>query len=702
MTSGQQARTNRLAGETSPYLLQHATNPVDWYPWGDEAFARARREDKPLLVSIGYSSCHWCHVMAHESFEDEHVAALMNEYFVNVKVDREERPDVDAVYMLALQSLTGQGGWPMTVFTTPDRKPFYAGTYFPPEDAPGRPSFQHVLEAVRVGWMNERTRLLESADAITAHLERAANHGTPPGGFQLTPELPRLAVSELRQTFDATWGGFSGEPKFPPPASLEFLLAHHVRAGAQDSAEPGALDMVLRTLDRMATGGMYDQLAGGFSRYSVDRFWMVPHFEKMLYDNAQLARVYLHAYQLTGDARHERVARETLDYLLREMRDPEGGFYSSQDADSEGLEGKYYVWTVDEVREALGDQADFFCAVFGVTREGNFHDPHHPELIGRNVLSRRSGLEEVAARFGLSPEDAAAKVESLRTALLTVRQERVPPGLDDKVLASWNGMVLAALAGAARVFDDATYRAAAEQNAAFARRKLWQAGQLLHTYRAGRAHVDGLLEDYACYGLGLVELYKLTGDLAHLEWAREMFEIVLERFRDQARGGFFETPANGERLILRQKQFFDAATPSGNAAAALLAAWLGRYYGRPEWERLALEVVSQVQDYLLAAPAGLGTLWQVIEFLLAPPRELVIIGDPAERASLEREAASRYSPWLLVAPSSEGQGLELFEGRARDGRAVAYVCENMVCKLPAHSPEELRSQMASVAGAGLV
>jgi uncharacterized protein YyaL (SSP411 family) len=685
---------NRLARETSPYLLQHAANPVDWYPWGEEAFARARAEDKPILLSVGYSSCHWCHVMAHESFEDEATARLMNDWFVNIKVDREERPDIDGVYMAALQAMTGQGGWPMTVFMTPDGRPFYTGTYFPPSDGHGRPGFPRVLEALHDAWVDEHDRVLQQAEGITDHL-RAAALRTEAASADVDNDLARTAVGLFREAFDATWGGFGGAPKFPSPGNLEFLLAHAAREQDAEKDEPASVDMALLTLQRMAQGGMYDHLGGGFSRYSVDQHWLVPHFEKMLYDNAQLARVYLHAFQLTGEPFYERVVRETLDYLSREMRDPEGGFYSAQDADSERIEGKYFVWTVDEVERVLGPDAPLFCASYGVTLEGNFRDPHHPELTGRNVLTDWTAPEDIARQFDLPPEALAARLSDLRLRLFAERETRVKPGLDDKVLTSWNGLPLAAFAEAARVLDNRTYRELAEQNAAFFREQLWRDGTLLHTYKAGVAKVDGLLEDYACYALGLIELFKLTGDLRHLEWARELFESILERFHDDERGGFFETAANAEPLLIRQKSLFDSATPSGNGAVALLALWLSRYYNRKEWEQVALEVVGLVQGYLRSAPTGFGSVWQAVELLLAPHQELAIVGAAAARAPLEREAAGYFLPWLVIAPSWSGEGLPLFEGRAPTaGAAAAYLCQDMVCQLPAATPEELARQLA--------
>ncbi|MCC6266428.1 MAG: thioredoxin domain-containing protein [Dehalococcoidia bacterium] len=679
---------NRLANETSPYLLQHAGNPVDWYPWGDEAFEKARTEDKPILLSVGYSSCHWCHVMAHESFEDRTTAALMNDYFVNIKVDREERPDVDSVYMTAVQALTGSGGWPMTVFMDAEGRPFYAGTYFPPDDGHGRPGFGRLLSFLHEKWMSAREEVLSSAETISHHLKVAAERVPGPGEAPSHQTASR-AVELFGEAFDTEWGGFGAAPKFPSPSNLAFLLSVHAREKESEVGQ-SALDMVVHTLRAMATGGMYDQLGGGFSRYSVDGEWMVPHFEKMLYDNAQLARVYLNAYQVTKDEGFARIVRETLDFLLEEMRDDEGGFYAALDADSEGIEGKYYVWTAEEIREVAGDGAQLVLAWYGVTRDGNFRDPHNPELVGRNVLSARANLEDLVMRFSMPPETVLERVEAAAEAMLAVRAKRIPPALDDKVLTNWNGLAMAAFAEAGRVLGEVRYQVAAAELAAFIRSSVWREGRLSHTWKAGQAKVEGMLDDYCFVGLGLVELFKLTGDMALLEWARELWEAVLSRFRDVEGGGFFETPAASEPLLLRQKAFFDAATPSGNGAAALLGLWLGRYYGRNDWELQAEEVAGQVADHLLRAVAGFGTILQVIEFLATPGRELVIVGPPERRVAFEDAAATRFLPWTAIAPTADADGLPMFEGREPSGdAALAYVCENMMCLMPARTPEEL-------------
>ncbi len=683
---------NRLANETSPYLLQHADNPVDWFPWGEDPFAKARAEGKPILLSVGYSSCHWCHVMAHESFEDPATAALMNEHYVNIKVDREERPDVDSVYMNAVQALTGSGGWPMTVFMDGDGRPFYAGTYFPPNDGHGRPGFGRLLQFIAEKWDTGRAEVLASATSITEHLQNATRR-VPGAGDDPSFETTNRAVELFGEVFDMEWGGFGVAPKFPSPTNLQFLLTVYARDKETERGQ-SALEMVLHTLRAMATGGMYDHLGGGFSRYSVDGEWMVPHFEKMLYDNAQLARLYLNAYQVSGDEGFARVARETLDFLLSEMRDAEGGFHAALDADSEGIEGKYYVWTADELKAVLGDGVQLAAAWFGVTRDGNFQDPHHPELTGRSVLSARADVEELAQRFGLKSEDVFDRIDAARQKLLEARALRVRPGLDDKVLTSWNGLALAAFAEAGRVLGDIRYQVAAAEVAAFLRSSVWIDGRLRHTWKAGEARVDGMLEDYAYVGLGLVELYKLTGDVALLDWARDLWDVIHAQFHDDSSGGYFETPADGEPLLLRQKPFFDSATPSGNGSAALLGLWLGRYYSRSDWERPTEEVVAQVADHLLRAVTGFGTILQAIEFFASPSKELVIVGAPERRIALEAAAAAKYLPWVAIAPTPDSDGLPMFEGREpTSDEPLAYVCENMMCLMPARTPEELSAML---------
>ena len=684
---------NRLAHETSPYLRQHAENPVDWYPWGDEAFAKARAEQKPILLSIGYSTCHWCHVMAHESFEVASTAALMNDGFVSIKVDREERPDVDSVYMTFTQALTGQGGWPMTVFLTPDLEPFYAGTYFPPTDQHGRPGFPRLLASIRQAWADRRDEVLTSAASITQQIREASERVAMRGGT-LSPDTLGAVADGLRTSFDPIEGGFGDAPKFPTATIFEFLLWYHA-AVTGDDEEPDALHMVTHTLRRMAAGGIYDHLGGGFARYSVDGQWLVPHFEKMLYDNAQLARVYLHAWQITEDPLFERIVRETLDYLLREMHDDGGGIHAAQDADSEGIEGKFFVWTVEEIDAILGSEdGALFRTVFAVTLEGNFRDPHHPDLTGRNVLSRPHSLDEIAATNGIDIIELTARIEGLRARMFEAREARVHPSRDDKVITSWNGLALSAFAEAARLFDDPRYLEAARGIARFLREQMWDGTRLRHVYAGGIARIDGQLDDYANAGLGALDLYRATGDLDLVTWAASLLEAAIERFHDDEDGGFFESPSDGEELILRQKPFFDAPTPSGNGSIALLASWLGRYLGRPEWEALSTEVIALVSEQLERAPTGFGTTLQALILALTQHMEVAIVGEPAVRAPFERELARHFLPTALVATAANGGSLPIFEGRDVAQGAAAYVCEDMVCDLPALDVETFRGQLA--------
>jgi len=681
---------NRLAQESSPYLLQHAENPVDWYPWGDEAFEKARTEDKPILLSVGYSACHWCHVMAHESFENDEIAALMNEGFVNIKVDREERPDVDSVYMTFTQAMTGSGGWPMTVFLTPDLEPFYAGTYFPPDDRYGRPGFPKLLHSVTHAWQENRSGVVESAQELTAKVRDATGRQTEGGLGEVSAATSEAAFRAMENQFDPHWGGFGRAPKFPSASNLEYLLMYGHRTGSE-----APTSMVLHTCRRMAEGGMYDHLGGGFARYSVDAKWLVPHFEKMLYDNALLAKLYVHAFQVSGDEAFATVVRETLDYLEREMLDEAGGFYAAQDADSEGIEGKFFVWTPEEIEAVLGSEdARAFCAIYAVTEDGNFEDPHHPEFGRRNVLSRPEPLTTVAARLGRSVEELEASLPGWREQLFAKRSERVPPGLDDKVLTSWNGLAISAFAEAGRVLGEARYVEAARRTVEFVRTTMHRDGRLLHSYRQGEAKVDALLEDYAYLGLGLVDLYRATGDLSHLEWARDLYENAAARFRDED-GTYFESPSDGEALVLRQKPFFDSPTPSGNASMALLGFWLARYLGRTEWEDASRTVVSSVAGQVSRAATGFGAMLQAMELHIAPPREIVVLGEAEARLPFEREISKRYLPAVLLAPADAGEGLPVLEGRSAGTGATAYVCENMVCDLPATSVSAFVEQLDS-------
>jgi uncharacterized protein YyaL (SSP411 family) len=616
---------NRLAEETSPYLLQHADNPVDWYPWGEKALTRAREEDKPILLSIGYAACHWCHVMEHESFEDERTAALMNEHFVSIKVDREERPDLDSVYMDAVVSLTGHGGWPMTVFLTPDGEPFFGGTYYPPEPRHGLPSFRQLLQAIADAWRERRADIDRDAGAITETLRAVAEPSREP----LTSSLLSDAVRGLRQQFDPVWGGFGTAPKFPPSSVLEFLLRRD------------ELEMAAKTLDSMALGGMYDLVGGGFHRYSVDREWLVPHFEKMLYDNALLVPAYLHGWLVTGNERYREVAEETIEYMLRELRLPEGGFASAQDADTDGVEGLTYTWT-----EGDGISAELL----------------QPFEHGRFIL-----------RGELSPE--------LRARLLEERERRPQPLRDDKAIASWNGLMLAALAEAARRLGRVDLLEAARSLADFILGPLsTPEGRLFRTWRAGRAGHSGVLEDYADVANGLYELHVATGDLRWLEEARRLALLAVELFEDAEEGGFFLTPADGERLVTRKKDFDDNPTPSGNSMLAYVLLRLARLWGDADLERKAVGVFRYVAPGLPRAPSFFGHALTALELHFSPSREIAVIGPPD--SELARAALEPFEPNAVVAfgPSEE---VPLLQGKDYvDGRPAVYVCENFACQLP--------------------
>jgi uncharacterized protein len=648
---------NRLADETSPYLLQHKDNPVDWYAWGPEALNRAKTEDKPILVSIGYSACHWCHVMEHESFEDEQTAADMNERFVCIKVDREERPDVDAIYMEACQAMTGQGGWPLNVFLTPDQVPFYAGTYFPPEPRHGMPSWRQVLAAIDDAWRTRREEIEQASDGIVKRLSGGAL--LQPSGNELDPGLFDHAVENLRANFDPVNGGFGGAPKFPPASAIEFLLRR------------GETDMTSQTLRAMASGGMYDQIGGGFARYSVDARWVVPHFEKMLYDNALLARAYLHGWQVTGEPLFERVCRETLDWSLREMRAEEGGFYSALDADSEGVEGKFYVWTLDEVRDALGEDADEAIAALGMSADGNFE--------GKNI----------PVRAGELPDE-------LRARLYDVRSKRVWPGLDDKRLTSWNALMISALSEAGAVFGEQRYLDAARDCAAFllgTMRLRDDSGHLLRTYKDGRAHLNAYLEDHAYLVEALLTLYECTFEPRWFEAARDIATQMIERFADDDRGGFFETSSDHEQLVARRKDLEDNPIPAGNSSAAYGLLRLGALTGEHSYEDRAEGVLRLLHELAPRHPQAFAHLLQALDFRLARTKEVALAG--TETADLESVVRSKFRPHIVLA-GGEPDGVPLMEGRTPvDGRAAAYVCEQFACRRPVTEPSELEALLAA-------
>ncbi|MBI5876388.1 MAG: thioredoxin domain-containing protein [Chloroflexi bacterium] len=681
--------TNRLAHETSPYLRQHAHNPVDWYPWGPEALERARRADKPILLSIGYAACHWCHVMAHESFEDEATARYMNEHFVNIKVDREERPDIDAIYMQAVQTISGHGGWPMTMFLQPDGKPFYGGTYYPPAPRHGLPSFRQVLESIASAYEKRKETVAQTAAELMQRLQSQAQ-------VQMKREdLNRLilddAVVSFEQSFDRVHGGFGGAPKFPQPMNLEFILRAHHR-----TRYPGALAIVEQTLQGMARGGMYDQIGGGFHRYSVDAQWLVPHFEKMLYDNAQLARVYLHAFQATGNPFYAQIVAETLDYVAREMTHPDGGFYATQDADSEGVEGKFYVWTPDEIAAVLGrDDARIVCAYYDVTEAGNFEE--------HNILNVPQDAEAVARELKLPVERLRAVVAAAKPKLYAARAQRIWPGRDEKVLTAWNGMMLCAFAEASRVLDRADYRQIAERNAEFVLRTLSAPGdgprRLLRTWKDGQAKLNAYLEDYANLADGFITLYEATFDARWLADARSLAAAMIARFWSDATGGFYDTSDDHETLITRPRDLFDNATPSGGSVAAGVLLKLAAIDGDEDASRRVVESLKGVSMLMRRYPSGFGQWLGVLDFYLAQPREIALLGD-AGSAALQSLAAAVFRPYLpnriiLHAPDEQGAtAYPLLEGKTLfGGRATAYVCEHYVCQAPVTDPRELEEQL---------
>ena len=673
--------SNRLINETSPYLLQHAHNPVDWYPWSDEAFERAKAEDKPVLVSIGYSACHWCHVMEHESFEDEATARIMNEHFVNIKVDMEERPDVDQIYMTFVQITTGRGGWPMNVFLTPDKLPFFGGTYFPPTQRHGMPSWQQILMSIAEAWRDRRPELMTSAGEILGELRRAGI--SEPATAAVGMDDLEAAFASFTRSFDRTHGGFGGAPKFPPSMSLEFLLRYWKRTG-----DERALEMVKFTARKMAEGGIYDQLGGGFHRYAVDAIWLVPHFEKMLYDNAQLIRVYLHLYQITGDEMFRKVAVETLEYVKREMLDESGGFYSSQDADSEGEEGKFFVWTPTEVENILGaSDARIFSFFYDVSEDGNFEE--------KNILHISYGREAAAKALRIDESELEAVLVRSKRKLFDEREKRVKPFRDEKVLTAWNGLMLAAFAEAGAVLGEEDYLHVARKNADFILQDLQENGRLLRTWKDGRAKLNGYIEDYANFADGLVLLFQASGEARYLEEARRLADLMITDFWDGENGGFFFTANEHEELILRNKDFYDNATPSGNSAAADVLLRLAKFYGDERYQRFATMVLRLVSNQIKRYPQGFGRALSAMEFYIAAVKEIAIVGERGNE--LEREVLQRYLPDAVIAignPGSEVPPL-LADRSIIDGKPTAYVCEGFTCQQPVNRIGELLDQLGS-------
>ena len=701
----QYKHTNRLIHETSPYLLQHAHNPVDWYPWGEEALQKAQQEDKPILLSVGYSACHWCHVMERESFENEQIAAIMNQYFVPIKVDREERPDIDTIYMQAVQAMTQHGGWPMTVFLMPDGRPFYGGTYFPPQDrsyggSARIPGFSSILLSLAKAYQEHRAEVEEQATQLAEFLKQHSDAPLRDRGNNLSdaPQLSMLltASRELAEAFDKVDGGFGAAPKFPSTMALEFLLRVHLHrrnselTSPQEQNSPSELEMVELSLQHMAYGGIYDQLGGGFHRYSVDDKWLVPHFEKMLYDNALLSRVYLHTYLVTGNPLYRRIVEETLDYVVREMTSPEGSFYSTQDADSEGEEGKFFLWTSAEVtRELAPEDARLFMRYYNVTDQGNFE--------GKNILHVKQDEQKIAGSSGVTLEELQASLKRGRETLFAVRERRVKPGRDEKVLTSWNGLMLRSFAEAARYLKRSDYLQVAVNNATFLLSQLRQNERLLRTYKDGRARLNGYLEDYTFLADGLIALYEASFDIRWFAEARALMDQAIGLFADELHSGFFDTGNDHEMLINRPKDIMDNATPAGNSIAMGVLQRLTAFSGISGYQQRADEYLQSIADVMVQHPQAFGHVLGVLDFALSPHKEIAIIGDlqAADTQALLAVINERYLPNCVLACTTptDIQAAEtvalLADRPCKDGKATAYVCQNFACQAPVTAPEEL-------------
>ena len=678
---------NRLAKETSPYLLQHAENPVDWYPWGDEAFEAARERGVPVLLSVGYSSCHWCHVMERESFENHQIAAMMNDRFVSIKVDREERPDVDSVYMTAVQAMTGQGGWPMTVFMTADGEPFYGGTYFPPDDRGGLPAFPRVLDVISDAFTNRRMEVLSSGRQLAERIRQTFTARTD--AEPLTDGVLRAAFGGLRSQFDDQSGGFGLQPKFPQPSALEFLLRYHARTGS-----PDALEMVELTLDRMAAGGIHDQIGGGFHRYSTDAYWIVPHFEKMLYDNALLARLYTRAYQVTGSMPYARVAQGIVDYVLREMTSESGGFYSAQDADSEGVEGKFFVWRPEELTRILGpDDAQVVADYYGVTSAGNFE--------GRTILTVPNDPADVAAHHSMSVQDLDLLIKSSNAKLLATRSERVPPMTDTKIIVSWNGLMLAALAEAGAVFDRDDYLDDARANADFLLDRMMDDGRLRRTDSRSPNGALGFLDDHAALIDGLLALHRADGGHRWLIEAEALARKAIGLFWDPVSQQLFDTGRDQESLIVRPRDVMDNPSPSGHSMMADTLLRLSTITGDSDMRSIATKSLRAVRAVMAQFPTGAGHWLCTLDSYLSDSTEVVVMTRPGYEGprALLRRLASRYQPGLVVAASSDtgsAPNWPVFQGRsATDGQPTAYVCRNYACQLPTTNPDVMLSQLST-------
>ena len=690
--TSQKRVANHLLHEKSPYLQQHAYNPVDWYPWGEEALAKAAREDKPIFLSIGYSTCHWCHVMAHESFEDQKIADFLNKYFVSIKVDREERPGIDQIYMTATRALTGGGGWPMSLFLFPDSKPFYAGTYFPPRASHGRPGFLELLQIIQKAWQNDRNNLTLSAEQVTAYIKKEI----PGSSKSLDTTWLDKGFRQIEDSYEPKYGGFGEAPKFPRPVVMDFLF-HYYKANGKKEAR----DMALFTLEQMAAGGMYDHMGGGFHRYSVDTRWRVPHFEKMLYDQSQLASVYLSAFQVTAKPAFKETAVQILEYVLRDMQDPNGGFYSAEDADSENPynpdehgEGAYYLWTEGEIDSLLSPrEVALFKAYYGVKRDGNaLHDPQQ-EFTGRNILYRAKDLAEVASLREISEKEVAVHLQEARKKLLTRRQTRTAPHLDDKIITAWNGLMISALARGAMIVEEERYLFAASRAADFLLNNLMADGELKRRWREGEARYPAGLDDYSFLIQGLLDLYAASHNPSRLRQAMELTEKQIALFSDE-KGGFYDTPASAE-LLARMKGAYDGAEPSGNSVAALNLLRLANLTGKNEWRKLAEKTMESFGQTLSSYPPAMPLMLVAMDLQQDKPRQIVIAGarDDNDTKALLREVHSRYLPNTIVMLADGGENQKFLQTRLPflatvekiEGRATAYVCEDFTCKLPVNT-----------------
>jgi uncharacterized protein YyaL (SSP411 family) len=700
--TGSHKHTNRLSNETSPYLLQHAHNPVDWYPWGEEALHKAQQEDKPILLSIGYSACHWCHVMERESFENEEIASFMNAHFVSIKVDREERPDLDTIYMQAVQAMTRQGGWPMTMFLTPDGRPFYGGTYFPPRDrhygSQTMPGFQRIMQNVVQIYTQQRDAVEDQANQLADYLQQ---HSEAPirGKGTITTETPldllATASHQLIASFDPVHGGFKGAPKFPNTMALEVLLRVHLHRikgelPSEQTTEYSELQVVEASLQHMAHGGIYDQLGGGFHRYSVDDEWLVPHFEKMLYDNALLSRIYLHTYLVTLNPLYSRIVEETLSYILREMTSPEGGFYSTQDADSEGEEGKFFIWTIEEVEHLLPPEiASHFMQYYDVTPQGNFE--------GKNILNVAQDIQKVADDAQISLDELQSRLALGRKILLTMREQRVKPARDEKILTSWNGLMLRSFAEAGRYLNRPDFLQVAINNASFLLTALRKDGRLLRTYKEGRAHLNGYLEDYTFLADGLLALYEATFDVRWFNEARALIDQAITLFADEQNGGFFDTGNDHETLIARPKDIMDNATPAGNSVSIDVLLRLAAFTGEASYRERADEYLQPLANVMAEHPQSFGHALGALDFAVSPAKEFAILGNPraADARALLEVINEQYLPNSVLACSAPEnspaiQNIALLADRPqKGGKATAYVCQNFACQAPVNEAREL-------------